>query len=407
MPKMKYIIFSGDGMGDYPIAELGGITPLKKAETPNMDRLAKLSCHGLLESIPKGMPAGSEVAILSLFGYDPCVCFTGRGALEAPGLGVSLKGSTVAFRLNLITVDDGKIKDYSAGHITTDEASALIKSLSAKLKQGGIILHAGNSYRHLLTIDGKEYPCNLKTAPPHDNIGNKYKAIMPKALDEESKDTEMLLGTLIKDSSVLLSDNPINLDRIKNKKYPANLIWPWSPGVRPDMKTYKELYGLSGAVISAVDIVFGIGHYAGFDMVKVKGATGMPDTDYEAKAEAAVRSLIGHDVVFVHVEGIDEASHMGDLNMKVKAIEDFDKRLIGNVLKAVDLDNTSIAVMPDHLTPVSTRMHAPDPVPFMLYRPGIVSDGIEAFDEASAMKGSLGLVKPSEYISHFLGISHP
>jgi len=399
---MKYIIFLGDGMGDYALKELDGKSPLQAAKTPNMDWIAAKGRVGRLITIPKGMPSGSDVANLSVLGYDPKECYTGRGPLEAAAMNVKLGKDDIAFRCNLITEKNGILTDYSASHITNEEAAELIRAIQVEFGKPDIEFHNGVSYRHLLVLKNN-YSENVECTPPHNVVGSKIAKVMVKAKSVEGEKTTHLLNKMVLDSKNILSKHPVNVSRVKKGFNPGNMIWPWSPGKKPKLRNFQELYGIKGAAISAVDIVFGLGIYAGFKPIKVKGATGLYDTNYEGKAVACIKALQDYDLVFVHVEAPDEASHAGDLKLKLKTIEDLDERLIGRVLKKVDLKNTTIAVLPDNLTPVKLKTHAAEPVPFAVYAPKAKKDSVKFFNEFSAELGSLGTIKPKEFIEILLG----
>ncbi|MBU0615944.1 MAG: cofactor-independent phosphoglycerate mutase [Nanoarchaeota archaeon] len=396
---MKYIIFLGDGMADYKIKKLGDKTPLMVANTPNMDSLAKKGRCGLFKTLPQGLPKGSAVANLSVLGYDPKQCFEGRGVLEAANQGIELDKNDVAMRCNLVCIEKGILKNHSAGHITNEEAEVLIKELDKKLGTDRIKFYPGVSYRHILVLKG--YSKDIDCTPPHDVPGTPIKDIMVKGEEK----TAQLLNNLILDSNKILKNHPINLKRAEQGKDKANYIWPWSAGKKPKMQEFKEKYGLKGAVISAVDLINGIGRYAGFDIITVKGATGLYDTNYEGKAAAVIENLKDHDFVFCHVEASDEASHEGDVDLKIKTIEYFDQRLIGNVLKRLDEidDKVTIAVLPDHYNPCSVRTHTDEPVPFLIYKPDEEPDEVDHYDEETCKKGSLGLIEGENFIKLFLG----
>ncbi|MBW2980051.1 cofactor-independent phosphoglycerate mutase [Candidatus Woesearchaeota archaeon] len=401
---MKYIIFLGDGMGDYALKELDGKSPLQAARTPNMDWIAAKGRVGRLITIPKGLPPGSDVANLSVLGYDPKECYTGRGPLEAASMGVELSKDDIAFRCNLITEKNGVLNDYSAGHISNEEAAELMRVVQVEFGKPDVEFHNGVSYRHLLVLKNGNFSEKVDCTPPHDVIGDKIAKCLVKAKSGDGEKTTHLLNKMILDSKNILSRHPVNMSRVKNGMNPGNMIWPWSPGKKPSIKSFQELYGIKGAAISAVDIIFGLGVYAGFKPIKVEGATGLYNTNYEGKADACIKALEDFDLVFVHVEAPDEASHGGDLKLKIKTIEDFDKRLVGRVLKKVDLKKTTIAVLPDHLTPVKVKTHVSEPVPFAIYNPKARKDSVKFFNEFSAELGSLGTIKPKEFIKTFLGM---
>lgn len=390
---MKYIVIVGDGMADYPLEELKGKTPLQAAHKPNMDEIAAKGRCGLLRTIPKGMEAGSDIANLSIMGYDPRKYYTGRGPLEAASIGVELGKNDLAFRCNLITEEDGKIKDYCADHVMTEEARVLIGALKKAFKIGEF--YSGVSYRHLFVL--RNVAAKLKCTPPHDALGGKISRYLIKPKSETAEE----LNQMILDSKKILSEHPINLRRVKEGKNPANMFWLWGQGKKPRMESLKKKYGISGAVISAVDLLKGIGIYTGMEVINVPGATGYYNTNYEGKAEHALKALEKKDYVYVHVESIDEASHAGDVEMKIKTIEDFDRRLVGKLLDGLEGDY-KIAVLPDHFTPIKVKTHTREPVPFAMYSSADKSDEVKKFDEASARKGSLGLIEGEEFIKLLL-----
>ena len=400
---MKYIIILGDGMSDRRTDMLDGRTPLMVARKPNIDSLCARGRCGLFETVPPGMPPGSAVANLAVLGYDPALTFSGRGVLEAASMGVDLDTNDIAMRCNLICVEDGMIRNHSAGHISTPEARLLLGSLSSELGTDSIRFHPGVSYRHLLVL--KEGSDSLECTPPHDVPGQPFLDHMVKALSEEAEGTADLLNGLILHSQELLAGHPVNVSRMEHGKDPANSIWPWSPGRRPVMKTLGEQYGITGAVISAVDLVKGLGVYAGLDVIEVEGATGLHDTNYEGKAEAAVRALEDHDFVYLHVEASDEAGHEGDAELKVRTIEYLDQRLVSHVVAETSRmgEEVTIAVTPDHGTPCDVRTHVHDPVPFIICSPGIAPDEVSRYDEESVRDGALGLIRGDTFIRTVLG----
>jgi len=397
---MKYIIFIIDGAADYKVDELGGKTPLMVAKKPNIDSLAKKGKSGLLETVPKDMLPDSAVANISILGYDLGKCYQGRGVLEAANIGIELDEKDVALRCNLITVENNKIKDYSADHISNKEAEQLIRAIEQNLGSNEIKFYPGVSYRHLLVLK-KGFSSDIECYPPHDVVNSAVAKVMVKAKNKNGEITANLLNKLILDSKAILEKHPVNVERKKQGKNIANMIWPWSPGKKPDMKTFQELYNIKGAVISAVDLINGLGICAGFDVIKVEGATGLWDTNYEGKADACIKALENHELVYVHLEAPDEAGHSGDAKLKVKVIEDFDKRLLGRVLDNIK-DDVCIAVLPDHLTPVKVKTHVYGEVPFLIYKPNEKVDDVKEFDEESCKKGSYGLMKGKEFIDTFL-----
>jgi len=399
---MKYLLVVGDGMADYPVPELYGKTPLQVANKPNMDMIAAKGRNGLLKTVPDGLTPGSGTAILSVLGYDPTRYYTGRGPFEAAARNIKLDENDVAYRCNLITEKNNKIIDYSADHITNSEAAELIETLKNKMeKPNSIEFFAGLSYRHFLVI--RNYILEIvECTPPHDAIGMEISEILPKAETEDAASTADLLSRMILDSKKVLENHPVNVARRKSGKRPANMIWPWGGGKTPVMPTFKEKYDVGSAVISAVDLVKGIGVYAGMKIVEVPGATGLYDTDYEAKADFALEALENNDMVFVHVEAPDEAGHSKDYELKVKTIEDLDKRLLGRLLDGLN-EECVVAVLPDHPTPIKVGTHTRDPVPFTIYFPAIKGDSVKRFDEDSAKKGKFGLVEDNKFMSLFLG----
>lgn len=392
---MKYLVLIPDGSADDPRQELGGRTPLQAAITPNFDRLARAGLVGLSKTIPDGFAPGSDVANLCLLGYDPHLYYTGRAPLEAASLGIALEGEDVAFRCNLVYVEEGVMRDFSAGHIDTESATRILAFLQENLGTGGATFYPGLSYRHIMVSRGKAL--EAQCTPPHDISGKPYETYLP------SGNGGSWLRGLMEVSARLLADHPINLIRISEGKTPANMIWLWGQGTAPRMPTFKERFGLSGSVISAVDLVKGLGKYAGLEIVEVPGATGWLDTDYEAKARYALAELQTRDFVYVHVEAPDEASHSGDSTAKVEAIERFDSLLLGPLLEGLaKYPEFRILIMPDHATPLATRTHNSEPVPFLVYDPAREADRDQAFDETSAAASKLRFENGWELMEWFL-----
>lgn len=398
---MKYIILLGDGMPDESIEALGGKTPLEYASTPFMDSMAKKGRLGLARTIPPGYPPGSDVANLSVFGYDPRTCYTGRSPLEAASMGVHLGPDDVAFRLNLVNLHtrNGTISmgDYSAGHITTEEGGELVESLAQELGGGEFEFYPGVSYRHLLVWrNGKE---KLELTPPHDISGKCIDAYLPKG------DGSDVLLRLMERSRDILSGHPLYRKRQEAGKTPANSIWLWGHGKAPRMVTYRERFGLSGAVISAVDLVRGIGVYAGLEVIRVPGATGYIDTNYQGKAEAALEALKRLDFVYLHVEAPDESSHSGSIENKIRAIEDFDAKIVGPISEGIrEFGEYRILCTPDHPTPIRLMTHTADPVPFIIYSgEADVSPEVAGYDEKSARKTGLFLEEGYRLMEMMLG----
>ncbi len=389
---MKYLLVVGDGMADYPVPELGGKTPLQVARKPNMNSIAAKGRSGLLRTIPEGMGSGSDTAILSVLGYKPEQLLVGRGALEAAARGIKLGENDVAFRCNIITQENGFLTDYSAGHITTKEAEQLIEAVRSVFeKKDEIEFFSGLDYRHFLIMRSIPGSKDIECCPPHDFIGSEISKILPRAKSKKIEEPTKKLRQMILDSTAVLENHPVNVARRRAGKRPGNMIWFWGGGEKPSMVSFKEKYGLRAAVISAVDLVKGIGTYAGMQVINVQGATGMYDTNFEGKAEAALKALETNDFVFVHVEAPDEAGHEQDPGKKIKAIEDLDKRLLGRLLKNLDAPCV-IGVLPDHPTPITVGTHTRDPVPFSIKSPFWSVDGLQEFDEVSARNGGFGLV---------------
>ena len=396
---MKYVVVVGDGMADYPVPELGNKTPLQAAYKPNIDAITAKGRSGLLKTVPDDLKPGSDVAILSVLGFSPKQYYTGRGAFEAAARGIKLKDSDVAFRCNLITEKDGVLVDYSAGHITSKDSTRLIAAVKeACEKSGEIEFYSGLDYRHFLIMRNSPLSLQIECTPPHDAIGTEIKAILPKAKTPKAEETANMLKEAILKSKEILESHPINVARRKSGVNPGNMIWPWGGGEKPKMPSFKEKYGLKAAAISAVDLVKGIAIYTGMKVIEVPGATGREDTNYEGKADAALKALEDNDLVFVHVEAPDEAGHVKDYKLKVRTIEDLDKKVVGRILEGLK-EPYAIAVLPDHPTPIEIGTHTRDPVPFAVQSPLIEADGVQKFDEFSARNGGFGLVEHEGVIS--------
>lgn len=396
---MKTIIILADGAADEPIAELGGKTPLQAAKKPYIDMLAAKGKSGELDTIPAGFKPGSEIANLSVLGYDVPKVFEGRGSLEAASMGVDILPEEMAMRCNLICIEDGKIKNHSAGHISSEEAKELILFLDKELNDGKVSFYPGVSYRHLLKLKGGNK--NLDCTAPHDVTGTPYKEVLIKTETTEAQETADYLNQLIIKSQELLKDHPVNKKRIAEGKDPANSIWPWSPGYRPQMQTLQELFGIkSGSVISAVDLIMGIGVYAGLKLIHVEGATGLYDTNYEGKAQAAIEALKKDDFVYLHIEASDEAGHEGDYELKTKTIEYLDNRVVKTIYEATkDWDEpVTIAILPDHPTPCAIKTHTNKPIPFIIYRSNGEADSVQVYDEFESPKGAYGLIRGKEFM---------
>ncbi len=422
---MKHIIILGDGMADHPVERLGGKTLLQYADKPYMDMLAKKGRTGRLSTVPEGFPPGSEVANTSIMGYDLNKVYEGRGPLEAASIGYEMSDDDFAIRCNIITLQDGRIITHNGGNLETDDAKVLIDYLNEHLSNDRVQFIAGIQYRHLLVIKGgnKHVVCN----PPHDHPNEEWRPLLVTAEPgwENKKDVyvdanggkhermtgqEMadLLNDLILKSQDLLAAHPYNQKKVANGERPANSIWPWSGGYRPSMQTLQQLHPQvkTGSVISAVDLIRGIGHYAGLNIIEVEGATGLANTNYEGKAQAAIDALRKQDFVFVHVEATDEAGHDGDLELKLRAINYLDHRLIEPIYNEVRTWNepVCIAILPDHPTPVEMRIHINEPVPFIIYAPGMKPDSVLTYDEESCKEGYYGLLCKDEFINELMAI---
>ena len=403
---MKHIIILGDGMADHSVERLGGQTLMQYAHTPTMDLLAQQGKCGRLLTVPEGFSPGSEVANTCILGYDLNKVYEGRGPLEAASIGYDMQPDDLAMRCNIITLADGKIKNHHGGHLTTEQGDVLIKYLNKHLGNERIQFITGIQYRHLLVIKGgsKEVDC----APPHDHPNELWEPLLPKAINSKAEETASLLTNLIRKSQKLLSQHPFNIERQKQGKDMANSIWPWSGGYRPQMQTLMQMYPQikRGDVISAVDLIRGIGRYAGLNIIIVEGATGMANTNYEGKAQAAIEALRHDDFVFLHVEASDEAGHDGDLDLKLQTIEDLDRRIVTPIYNEVKQwdEPVCIAVLPDHPTPVEIRTHLAEPVPFLIWHRGIKPDEVQAFDEVSCVNGSYGLLRYQEFMNELMKI---
>lgn len=408
---MKHIIILGDGMADHAVERLGNKTLLQYAETPYMNMLAKMGRTGRLNTIPEGFLPGSEVANTAILGYDLNKVYEGRGPLEAASIGYIMQPEDMAIRCNIVELENGLIKNHHGGHLTTEEGDVLIKYLDDKLGNDKIKFITGIQYRHLLVIKGGNK--HITCAPPHDHPNEEWKKLLVKPEENyvetdssrmSPQETADLINELILKSQKLLAEHPFNNGRAEK----ANSIWPWSGGYRPSMKTLMQLFPdiKSGSVISAVDLIRGIGHYAGLDVIKVKGATGLADTNYEGKAQAAIEALKKQDFVFLHIEASDEAGHDGDLDLKLKTIENLDSRIVKPVYEEVINWNepVCIAVLPDHPTPVEIRTHVKEPVPFIIWYKGIEPDDVSTYDEMSCVSGSYGLLNLNEFMETFMKI---
>jgi 2,3-bisphosphoglycerate-independent phosphoglycerate mutase len=395
---MHYIVFLADGAADLPVPELGNKTPLQVANKPAIDRIARLGRCGSFITVDDDMPPGSEVANLTVLGYNPHECYQGRGVIEAASMGIQLRDTDIAMRCNLICIADGRIKNHSAGHISTEEAHKLIRHVDRYLGCDDVHFFPGISYRHLVVLD--EGSTDFECFPPHDHVGEKVEDLMIKPKADNACPTVAKLNDLIRCSWELLPQHAVNQARVKAGKDPANSIWFWSQGRKPKMKTLKEQYGITGAVISAVDLIKGLGVYAGLDVIDVPGATGLIDTNYEGKADACLKALDDHDFVFVHVEASDEAGHAKDLKQKILAIEYLDSRLVARVMKGLEAGGieATVAVLPDHLTPVAQGNHVHGAVPVAILNPRLAPDAVQIYDEVACASGDLGLLRGDRFI---------
>lgn len=405
---MKRIIILGDGMADWTVPSLGGKTLLQYAHTPYMDRLAALGRTGMLKTVADGFHPGSEVANMSVMGYDLPKVYEGRGVLEAASIGVELQPGDMAMRCNIVCVEGDLLKNHSAGHITTEEADVLVNYLNEQLGSDRVHFYTGVQYRHLLVVKGGDK--RVACVPPHDVPLQPFRPNLVKALCPEAQATADLLNELILASQQLLAEHPVNLRRVAEGKDPANSIWPWSPGYHPQMEPLSQKYPSirKGSVITAVDLIRGIGHYAGLRCIDVEGATGLYTTNYEGKAQAAIEALKTDDFVYLHVEASDEAGHEGDVDLKLKTIEYLDARALGPIFEAVKdwEEPVAIAVLPDHPTPCAHRTHTAEPIPFLIYYPGIEPDGVQTYDEVACREGAYGSLEKDEFMNLFMNIEN-
>lgn len=396
---MKYVVLIGDGMADYPLKELDNKTPLQVAKKPNMDKLALNGCNGLLKTVPEGMDPGSDVANLSIMGYDPEKYYTGRGPLEAASMGVKLSKDDVAFRCNFITAKNGILDDFNAGHITTPESSRLIDLLNDNFSEGNF--HLGISYRHLFVFKNKE-SSDLKTTPPHDIVGE---SISENLIKPENDENAILLNKIMEKSEKIMLQSPVNEKRLTDGKKPANRIWLWGQGPAPEIDPFLDKYGLNGATITGVDLIKGIGVYLGLENINVPGATGYFDTDYAAKGRYAIDALKNHDIIFVHVEAPDEAGHAGDVHEKIKAIEEIDSKILGPLMEALkEYGDYTLVLLPDHATPIAVRTHTMDPVPYVVFSTNLEPDAVDRYNEFSCKDGSLGVEMAHNLINNIINM---
>ena len=420
---MKHLIILGDGMADHPVERLGGKTLLQHANTPYMDMLARQGRTGRLITIPDGFQPGSEVANTAILGYDLNKVYEGRGPLEAASIGYDMRPDDLALRCNIISVADGKIITHNGGNLETEDGGVLIEYLNQHLSNDADIVSRfgkdrvcfirGIQYRHLLVVrGGSKY---VAFAPPHDHPDEQWQELLPVAEQgpEEPgrlspEETAELLTMLIVKSQQLLAAHPFNKARAERGERQANSIWPWGGGYRPQMKTLMQMFPQvkSGAVISAVDLIRGIGYYAGLRKIIVEGATGLADTNYEGKAQAAIDALRTDDFVFLHVEASDEAGHDGDLELKLRTIENLDSRIVGPIYEELSKwdESVCIAVLPDHPTPIEVRSHVNEPVPFLIYYKGITPDDVTCYDEVACVRGGYGLLRLQQFMETLMKV---
>ncbi len=401
----KTIIFLGDGMADEPIESLENRTPLQAARTPAMDSIAREGQSGTLLTLPEGFPTSSDVANMSVLGCELKTDYCGRGALEAAGRGIPLGPDDVAFRVNLTTTDDGILRDFSGGHIDPAPAAQLIDLLNEAFATPTVRFHSGVSYRNILILSGPEYSPDVATDKPDDNHGNPVSEHLPKARAPEAESTAALLRRLIAEAPAVLQNSGVVAKLIAEGHPPANGIWPWSGGRAGAIRSLKDKYGITSAVISAVDVITGLGVCLGMTPIPVEGATGYIDTNYEGKADAAIEAIRSHDLVYLHVEAIDEVSHAQDLDLKISAIEDFDRRVVERVLNGIDNDVRTV-VLPDHPVPIRIGKHTRIPVPVAIHDPEAEPDNVLTFDESACLDGGLDHMRGPDLMAHLFGAAN-
>lgn len=400
---MKHLIILGDGMADWPVEELGGKTLLEYADTPAFDWLARNGRNGLLKTVADGFHPGSEVANSTILGYDQHIVYEGRGPLEAASIGVELHPDDFALRCNLVCLEGDLLKNHSCGRLETEEGDVLIKYLQEHLGNERVHFYTGVQYRHLLVIKGGNK--HIHCTPPHDVPLQPWRQHMLRAETPEAEETAQLLTDLILRSQELLAQHPLNIERQERGMDPANCIWPWGGGYRPKMAPLTETFSSQirqGSVITAVDLIRGIGHYAGLKVINVPGATGLYDTNFEGKAQAAIEALKTDDFVYLHVEASDEAGHDGSIQLKLQTITDLDHRLVRPILEATEGQALSIALLPDHPTPCRLRTHTAEPIPFCIWHPGIEPDSVQTFGERAAKEGAYGSIEGDAFIRLFM-----
>lgn len=403
---MKYIIVLCDGMADWSIKSLNDKTLLQHSHTPNMDMLARKGRTGQLLTIPAGFNAGSEVANLSILGYDVSEIYQGRASLEAAGIGIDLQEDDLVLRCNLVNIEDDKLNSHSAGDITTEEAEVLIKYLQEHLGGDRIKFYVGKEYRHIVVLKGgnKQIYCT----PPHDIVSKPYTDYLPKAEVVDAEDSANLIMDLLKQSQDLLATHPLNIKRANSGKLTANSIWLWSPGCMPQMKSFSAMYPdiQRGTIISATDLIIGIGRCVGFRCVKMSGESDLADTNYKNKVKEALSVLATDNLVYLHIDAPDEAGHAGDIAKKQLSIENIDKYVVGPIYESTKdwEEPVTIAVLPDHFTPCEIRTHTTEAVPFLIYHKGIVADKVDKFSEVDCAMGGYGVLKANEFMNIFLGL---
>lgn len=398
----RAIVFLADGMADEPAAELNGKTPLQAVDTPFMDSIAANGASGTFLTLPEGFPTSSDAANMSVLGYDLATFYPGRGPIECTSQGIELASDDVAWRCNIIYVDpDGILRDYSAGHISAEDSSKIMADLAAKFNNEKVSFHNGVSYRNLLVLHGKEFSADVDYFKPDASQDIHVSELKKKALTPEAQYTVDFLEKLEKEVNEFLVNHPLN----QGKAAPATAIWPWSPGRKPAFSKFSEKYqGRTAAVISAVDVISGIGACADMDVIKVPGVTGYLDTNYDGKAKAAIAAIEDHDFVYVHLEAIDECSHEGSLELKMRAISDFENRIVKPVMTALAGRNVTFAVLPDHPVPYKQRIHTRTPVPFAVCGPHIQPDGVQHYSEIDAPNGSLGYLTGEAVVKTVLNL---
>ncbi len=404
MPDTKYIILLTDGAADLPLERMGGLTPLDVARKPLIDGMAAAGRGGTLATVPSHMTPDSAVANLSVLGYDAASTYQGRGVLEAASLGVELGPDDIAMRLNLIGVEDDRIADHSSGHISSEEAFELLDTLSIELANDGVEFFPGNSYRHLCVMRGARFDPRVDDWPPHDHVGKPLREARITARVPEAEYTAAVLNRITTASRSVLANHPVNQARIARGKRPAGAVWFWAAGRKPAMETLQQRYGITGAIISAVDLIHGLGRYAGMDSMQVEGATGLYDTNYEGKAAATLEALETHDLVYLHVEGPDESGHAKDLGLKIYCLEAIDRRIVAKVQAGLAERDWKVvwAVLPDHLTPVERGDHVGEPVPVIIFDPDKPADDVTTYSEQGVQGGALGEMVGPEFLDELL-----